>query len=126
MYKYYREISTGKHFCFASEICNSFGVYSNKNKPYVRFFTYFYDEYCKITGIDKDRLYYKTQNGLVRVFPELSAIASFAICIGHELKHNNDNDNNRITIKISDKSFNIVVDVIRFKNTYEKMLGVKI
>lgn len=123
MYKYYREVNTEKHFCFASEICDSFGVYSNNNKPHIRFFTYFYDEYCKIVGIDEDRLYYKTRNGLVRVFPELSAIASFAICVNYELKHSN--GSNRITIEVSNKSFDIVVDVKKFKNAFKKFLGVE-
>ena len=54
MYKYYKEVNTVEHFCFASEICDSLGVYSNNNKPHVRFFTYFYDEYCKIVEINED------------------------------------------------------------------------
>ena len=54
MYKYYKEVNTVEHFCFASEICDSLGVYSNNNKPHVRFFTYFYDGYCKIVGINED------------------------------------------------------------------------
>ena len=112
-----------EHFSFASEICDSFGVYSNNNMPYVRFFTYFYDEYCKIIELDEDRLYYKTRNGLVRVFQDLSAIASFAICINDELKRNN--GNNRIVIKISDKSFGVVVDIKKFKNAFKKFLGVE-
>ena len=123
MYKYYKEVNTVEHFCFASEICDSLGVYSNNNKPHIRFFTYFYDGYCKTVGINEDKLYYQTRNGLIRVFPNLSAIASFAICIKSELRRNN--DSSRLTIEINDKSFNILVDVKKFKYTFKELIGVE-
>lgn len=123
MYKYYKEINIAEHFYFASEICDSLGVYSNNNRPYVRFFTYFYDGYCKIVGINEDKLYYQTRNGLVRVFPNLSAIASFAICIRDELRRNN--DNNRLAIEVDGKSFGVVVDVKKFKDAFKELIGVE-
>ena len=123
MYKYYKEVNTTEHFYFASEICDSLGVYSNNNRPYVRFFTYFYDGYCKIVGINEDKLYYQTRNGLVRVFPNLSAIASFAICIRGELRRNN--DNNRLVIEVDGKSFGVVVDIKKFKNVFKELIGVE-